>query len=145
MRRRVLLSVSYDTAQSATVPFRALAGVLGWRAQRDQPRAAFLSLPSQLPTRRIDISAAGFADVGVDCALAQDLLEAHHVLRLWPAERQAGDLVVTDEVDVGADRPADFDKLLGVFGLIVYDRQQDIFQRDLAASFFEIIPCGVEN
>ena len=99
----------------------------------------------KLAARGVDVAAAAFADVGVDAVVSQDRLERHDIFALRPAIRKRGDFVVTNQVDVRAQRLADLRELPRVLRPIVHAREQDVFQRDLAASLLEVIPRGRED
>ena len=94
-------------------------------------------LMSELAAGGGDIAAAGGADVGVDEAGSEDALELVDGIVAGAAEGEAGDFVVADEVDVGAEGFGEGGEALGVLGEVVHAVEEGVLKGDFATGFVE--------
>lgn len=92
---------------------------------------------TELPTRRRNVPPSAGADVAVHPVLTQDVLEMVDRVPAWAFKGQSLDLVVPDQVDIGAEFLDNRCKFFRVLGLIVYPRKQDVLERDLPTGLLE--------
>ena len=75
----------------------------------------------------------------------QDVLEGEDVAVRGTVERQTPDLVVADEVDVGADAAGDLGEPGGVLGPVVDAAEEQVLEGDLASGAAEVGVARVEE
>ena len=100
---------------------------------------------AELPACSSDISTSAGADMAVHALLTEHALEMVDIVAAGAFEGESFDLVIADEVDIGAEFFDDGCEFDGMLWAIVDAAEEDVFEGDLAPGFLEPVRTGIDE